>query len=403
MKIWLPIVVLAISACAAGQTHVYVAELEPTAVTLAWGTTEGKSENTIGRGAAGLGQVTVRLGERSVETSASSLRFDSLTPDSTYPYSVTINGKRIAEGKVRTWPERAEALTFFVIGDFGNGSKEQWALARRLEEERRRLEAAGEPVRFVLSTGDNIYGLTSGSGTADRDWESKFFGPYGETLAAIPFRAVIGNHDGNESEKAGDLGTYLDNYFQRERWYRFTFGGLVEFLALDSSSNQASGPPAPVYGPEGLQTKWLAEQLALPPLPWRIAVLHHPMFTAGPRHEPFSASAPHWLKLFEQGAVRAVFSGHEHNLQFSEQDAATGHMQFVVSGAGGELRHGNVEKKMKERHIAAWAAQRHFLVVRMDSRQMSVTPLGVEEVKPRNAQGLPVGMPLIVPRSKPKQ
>ncbi|MCX6602352.1 MAG: metallophosphoesterase, partial [Acidobacteria bacterium] len=225
-----------------------------------------------------------------------------------------------------------------------------------------------------------------------------------EWLKAPSAKILAGNHDGNESEKTEDLATHLDNTFTPsgfgQRWFHFSVAGLAEFFALDSTRNQPAGSPAPVYTEAGEQTQWLTAELAKPALPWRFAMQHHPMFTAGPDHPPFLSDAPHWFKLFAANQVRAVFSGHEHNLQFSEQSAATGHMLFVVSGSGGELRSGKVTKKMAARHIAAWAPQRQFLIVELNQDNMKITPIGDTPLRLTNPNGLPVTVPVVVTKSK---
>ncbi len=401
----LPITLAAVSAtgCAETATRTYVARLSESSVTLAWGQTDGASgRNTIGMAAEPAGTARVLFGGREYQASNRSwLEVNQLQPDTTYPYQIQLGGRTIAEGSVRTWPSSATSLTFFAIGDFGNGSSNQLAVAQRMEEERQRLESRGESVRFVLSLGDNIYGRLSASGSNDRDWDRKFFAPYARTLAAIPFLAVPGNHDGNESERTADLPVYLDNFFQSSRWYRFSFGGLAEFICLDSTRNQLDGTKTPAYRKDGEQTAWLAQQLARPAARWRIAVVHHPMFTAGPEHPPFREQAPHWFSMFRDGSVRAVFSGHEHNLQFSERNAATGGIQFIVSGAGGELRDSPVRSRMAERQIAAWAAQPHFLVVRVNAEAMQITPVSVSPLQLINPVGSPVPVPVVVPWTAP--
>jgi hypothetical protein len=359
----------------------YVADLDSTSVTLAWGTADGTTRNTIGKGAEGSGAAVVKIDGRTIPSSGSWTRIDGLNPDTAYPYTVAINGVAVTSAAIRTWPSKADTLTFFVIGDFGNGSKVQHQLAARMEEERLRLEKSNRHVRFVLSMGDNIYGKLASSGAQDRDWEKKFFLPYEKTLRSIPFKAVLGNHDGNESEKTADLAACLDNFFMPDRWYRFEYASFGEFIALDSTTNQPTGRPAPVYLAEGEQTKWLTTVLARPPLPWRIVFMHHPMFTAGPNHRPFMAAAQHWFLAMRTTGVQAVFAGHEHNLQFSEQNAETGNIQFIVSGAGGELRDSSVRKRMAANRIASWSNQNHFLTVTITGAKMTIDPIGIAPVK----------------------
>lgn len=376
--------------------RIYVADLDSDSVTLAWGTADGTLRNTIGKGAVGSGEAVIKIDGRTISSTGGWKRVDGLKPDTAYPYSVAINGVVVVSAAIRTWPAKSESLTFFVIGDFGNASKTQYAIAARMEEERLRLEKSNQHVRFVVSTGDNIYGKLASSGSQDRDWESKFFRPYAKTLLAIPFKAVLGNHDGNESERTADLAVCLDNFFMPDRWYRFEYGSFVEVIALDSTKNQPADPAAPVYLPESVQSKWLATTLAKPPLPWRLVVMHHPLFTAGPNHAPFVNAVPHWFLAMRSAGIQTVFAGHEHNLQFSERSAETGNIQFVVSGAGGELRSSSVRKKMASNHIAAWSNQNHFLIVHVNNSQMTIEPIGVSSINLVDPAGNAVTVPISV-------
>jgi hypothetical protein len=94
--------------------------------------------------------------------------------------------------------------------------------------------------------------------------------------------------------------------------------------------------------------------------------------------------------------VKVVFSGHEHNLQFSEDSEATGHIRYIVSGAGGQLRDGQVYKKMRQAHIEAWAAQRHFLVVEIEGRTMRITPVSYGPLTVTNADKRPISLPFVI-------
>ena len=378
--------------------RLYVAQLDESSFTLAWGTADGIAKNTIGRRAEGLGAAVIEVASQSFSTDRSWYRFTDLSPDTSYKYELKINQKSIGTGTIRTWPRKAKSLTFFVIGDWGNGTSMQYAIAARMEQERLHLDKTQSPVRFVMSTGDNIYN----GGRLDRDWERKFFAPYAETLKAIPFYAVLGNHDGNESETSADLPAYLDNFFspagQMTRWYHFQFGGFAEFFALDSTTNQHPAAKSPAYLESGEQSQWLKQQLAEKPLDWRIAVMHHPMFTAGPNHPPAMPKLLHWFEGFRRQGVSAVFAGHEHNLQISNRNAATGDMQFVVSGAGGELRRSSVRKRMISRDIAGWAPQAHFLLVQIEGDSMTILPISDKPLVLQNSEGQAIPLPLIVPR-----
>jgi hypothetical protein len=405
-KFLCPLILLAwaVPACAQ-QFFTYVMDLGPDYVQLAWGTTAG--ENTIGRSSPSFGEATVEIAGRKLISVGNSITVGDLAPDHSYKYTVSLHGKMLGQGDVRTWAAKSQQLTFFVVGDFGNGKAPQYKVARAMWEEFQRRAGTANPVRFLLSLGDNVYGDVRGlgfgfghTGASDQDWGSKFFQPYQPLLASIPFFPALGNHDGNETERHRDLAAILDNFAfpqnKPARYYQFTYGGLARFFALDSTSNTVSGPMRPNYLEDSLQFRWMQTEFAKPHPLWVIPYFHHPMFTAGPDHPPSLQQLRHWFALFTNSGVKVVFSGHEHNFQASEVSPATGGIRFFVSGAGGELRRGNVQKNMQRAHIQAWAEQNHFLEVDIDGKTMKVTPLSYEPLNIVSSDGAPVPIPFTV-------
>lgn len=395
-----------LASCAAAQTYYsYVGNLSSDSVLLAWGTADGV--NTIGRSAPSRGEATVRIDHRTLLSRQPWIVIGNLKPDTEYPFEISLAGKVIGQGSVRTWPATSSKLVFFAMGDWGNGSEDQYAVARAMVSEFERRKNSGNPVRFVMSLGDSVYGDLSNilfgfrhTGREDVDWAGKFFEPYKPLLAHIPFYPVLGNHDGNETESRGDLFTFLDNFFfpgdKPARYYRFNYAGLVDFFALDSTRNTESGPLRSAYAENGEQFQWIKSQMPGATAPWKIPYFHHPPFNAGPRHAASYRDLEHWVRLFQSSGVKVVFSGHEHNFQYSEVNDQSSGIRFVVSGAGGELRAGDVRGRMRASNIAGWAPQFHFLVVEIDGKTMRITPVGPREVSVRNADGGAVTMPLVV-------
>jgi hypothetical protein len=202
----------------AEKFHTYVGQIDATSALIAWGTTES-SGNTIGRASKSYGRALVTIGNRTQQTDQNWAVIVGLDPDTSYDYQVQVNNKRIGEGKIRTYPTRTDHLAFFVIGDFGTGESMQYKIADVMRAEFERRRNSGNPVRFVITTGDNIYAsmrigpLALWSGDEDRHWEDKLFRPYERLLAEIPFYPSPGNHDGNQEENRADLPVYLDNFF----------------------------------------------------------------------------------------------------------------------------------------------------------------------------------------------
>jgi tartrate-resistant acid phosphatase type 5 len=393
-------------ALAAQTYHTYVGALDANSVLLAWGTTNGK--NTIGQSSPSLGEATVKIDGRTLASRANWIVVAGLKPETDYPYEVTLAGKVIGQGMVHTWPEKSNRLVFFVVGDYGTGGRAQYDIAAEMWKEFERRANSGNPVRFVITTGDNIYGDIStflfglkDTGDEDTDWERKFFDPYKQLLARIPFYPSLGNHDGNETEDRGDLNAYLDNFFfpsgKPARWYTFTYGGdFAEFFALDTTMNTESGAPRAAYLENGEQFQWLQKVLPSSRALWKIPYFHNPPFNAGPRHAAGYRDLLHWIRLFQRAGVKVAFNGHEHNFQYSNANAESGGVRFVISGAGGQLRGGNVQNRLKQANIAGWSPEHHFLVVEIDGKQMRITPIGNQEIVVRNAAGQVARMPLVV-------
>ncbi len=383
----------------------YVDDVGPDYAQLAWGTTDG--DNTIGRSSPSRGEATIRIAGRTLSSRLGTVTVSGLEPDHSYPYEISMGGRRLAGGEVRTWPAQSDKVCFFVIGDYGTGQPLQYQVARAMWQEFQKRANSDNPVRFVISVGDNIYGNVSGfllgighTGASDIDWTTKFFEPYEPLLARIPWFPTLGNHDGNETESRGDLNAYLDNMpfpgGKPARYYHFNYGGLADFFGLDSTRNSDSGPPRAAYSQDSAEFRWMQQEFPKAKAPWVIPYFHHPFFNAGPLHPPSLRDLQHWLPLFEEAHVKVVFSGHEHNFQMTEDDDSTFGIRFFTSGAGGELRPGNIRRKMRKAHIAAWAPQNHFLEVEIEGKTMRVTPLSFQPVEVVDPDGNAVQAPFVV-------
>ena len=335
------------------------------------------------------------------------MRVTGLEPDTAYPFRVQISGKTFGEGNLRTHAERATKLRFFVMGDYGSGGTPQYKVSEAMWTEFERHANSDNPVRFLITTGDNIYGLQFGlyvrnSGDRDKHWLTRYYAPYDKLLRRIPFYPSLGNHDGNESENRGDLDVYMDNFafpaFQPARWYQFRYANLAQFFALDSTENNLAGKKAWIKG--GGQEKWLKESLAAPAPPWRIAYWHHPPFTAGPHHDSSLAWLQSAVDLLAENGAQVVFNGHEHNFQISKRNAATKGVQYIVSGSAGELRDDGVQSLLEATNMLAWSPQRQFLSVEIDGDTMRVQPIGFERIKAVNSKGENFPFPFSIPRAK---
>ncbi|MFV2070442.1 MAG: metallophosphoesterase, partial [Pirellulales bacterium] len=242
----------------------------------------------------------------------------------------------------------SEPLTFAVIGDFGSGDP---TTAGRV------AEMIGSPAwgtDFVVTTGDNNYGLIDVG--AAGDWDAavgQFYGDYtqarsdgaypNQTGSTQRFFPTIGNHDSTETGtgqtgRTGGINPGFVDYFQTDParpdgrlpagviendqvYYDFQQGD-ARFFVLDSDHARVD--------PNLLETEktWLREGLENSTATWNFVTLHH---------SPYSSSAVHGNNGFMQWpfaewGVDAVFGGHDHTY---ERNVRLG-VPYFVSGLGGK-------------------------------------------------------------------
>ncbi len=169
-----------------------------------------------------------------------------------------------ALGPLRT--ATSTELIFAVIGDSGTGEEPQYAIARRMTVEKEKT-----PFDFVLMLGDNIYG-----GGKPQYFKPRFEEPYKSLLGAgVKFYAALGDHD---APYAAEHSRYDKFNMGGRRYYSFTKGdGLIEFFALDTNETRTGE-----LGSK--QLAWLGEALKSSQAKWKVAYLHHPIYSSAKMH-----------------------------------------------------------------------------------------------------------------------
>lgn len=243
-------------------------------------------------------------------------------------------------------PNAPTSIKLAVIGDSGRGTPPQHEIGAQMSRLRQQF-----PFELVLMLGDNIY-----EGPASpEDYRRKFEEPYRDLLqSGVRFSAVLGNHDDPRQVLYPPFG------MQGQRYYTFTVNSTlpvprseeevaVEFFALDSTNLDRA------------QVRWLGARLAESRASWKIALLHHPLYTSGRYRN--AARAHRWAlePLFDRHDVAAAFSGHEHIYQRSELQKE---VLYFVSGGAGSLRLGD---GVPAPYIArTYDADYHFMLVEIE-------------------------------------
>ena len=210
-------------------------------------------------------------------------------------------------------PMKDGSLKFAAIGDTGTGGKGQQEVADTMV---RYWQAY--PFEFVLMMGDNMYG-----GESPKDFEEKFSNVYKPLLdGKVKFYASLGNHDLS-------LQANYENFnMNGKEYYRFRKGN-VAFYALNSTYVDQK------------QVKWLQEQLALDTSEWKVCFFHHSPYSSAKSHGSDDELRKVLEPIFVQYGVNMVITGHDHVYERIKPQQG---IYYFVSGAGGKLRKGDINK-----------------------------------------------------------
>jgi hypothetical protein len=208
---------------------------------------------------------------------------------------------------------------FAVIGDYGDDSPEEAAVARLVK---------GWRPQFIVTVGDNNY-PSGAAATIDRNvgkyyhgFIAPYRGSYGPGAASNRFFPTLGNHDWDTSGAK----PYL-NYFTlpgNERYYDVVFD-TVRLFVIDSDAHEPHG-----ITPTSRQADWLRRRLSASRSCWDLVFMHHPPYSSG---QPGSNRVLQWP--YRAWGADAVLAGHAHVYERLVVDR----LLYFVNGLGGEEIH----------------------------------------------------------------
>ena len=226
------------------------------------------------------------------------------------------------------------ALSFFVIGDWGTGGKGARRVATAMSD-----EFARKPVAAVISTGDNIY--PSGvSSVDDPQWQSKFEKIFSTEKLPVPFWAVLGNHDCRKNPDAQVA--YSEKVLangRRARWRMpaKNWTTVVEEPASEMTVRLVGIDTQQIVGSKSQRKvvlAWLDSVLTATRETHCLVVGHHPVYSHG-HYGNNRTMQRHVAPMLERHGVLAYLNGHEHDLQLIKPING---VRYVISGGGGGKR-----------------------------------------------------------------
>jgi predicted phosphodiesterase len=232
-------------------------------------------------------------------------------------------------------------FTFLLLGDGGNGSAGQYAVAHAMEQ-------AGADL--VMHCGDVVYPYFT-FGLED----TRCLSVYGPMMRSVPFFFVMGDHEvENGALGAAYLATFhlpTNGVSGTDHYYSFEHGD-AHFAALWMPW-LVPLPEMDAYKlSEGSdQYNWLTNDLATSAKPWKFIVLHHMLATSGShRQDRYNGTELYdyqvvrnlLLPVAKRYGVQMILSGHDHDYErFNPVEG----VQFIVNGSGGGLMNGIIDER----------------------------------------------------------
>ncbi len=249
-------------------------------------------------------------------------KITGLEPESRYYYAIYNGAKRLTpvsesyRFKTHPVPGTDRPVYFWVVGDSGTGGRAQADVHDAMIAHNKKL---GLELDLYLHVGDMAYG----SGT-DKEFTSRFFKMYEETLRNTVCWAILGNHEGRTSSGETGVGPFYDAYMcptraeaggvpsGKETYYSFDFGN-VHFIGLNSHDLDRRVT--------GAMAQWLQSDLEKTTANWIVAYWHHPPYTKGShdsdKERQLIEMREYIMPILEAGGVDLVLTGHSHNYERS--------------------------------------------------------------------------------------
>ncbi len=285
-----------------------------------------------------------------------------LKPGTTYRYEASVGGDRSGPRQFKTFSRDATEVTFIAYGDSRTNPDKHAAVAARFRQ------FAPE---FILHSGDLV-----AKGTEHQLWAREFFDPLKGVIDEVPMLPSIGNHE-------QDGVNYLTYFHQPgdKRYYYSCDIGPVHMLTLDYRSTQSTDE----------QFAFVQADLKASRAPWKIVMLHMPMFNLGGHASLWGHEA--YLPLFRAAQVDLVVAGHSHlyerfrPLAPRDQPGAWA-IQHITTGGGGAP----LSPAIPDPSIVAAAQVYHFVVFtagrdRLDARVIDIDGKEIDRFSLRKEDG----------------
>ncbi|MDI1249510.1 MAG: metallophosphoesterase family protein [Lacunisphaera sp.] len=365
---WLPLLCLALPALAAPLTKgPYLQAPGPDSITVMWETQAGEpGQLRFGEGERldrTLGPLTpVRIAGAKAECFVYEAVVTGLKPGTTYRYEASVGADRSGPRQFKTFDPEAESVTFIAYGDTRTNPDKHTAIAALFRR---------HAPEFILHSGDLV-----AKGTQHDLWAKEFFDPLQGVIDEVPLLPSIGNH---EQDGVNYLAYFHQPGDQRTFYSRDI--GPVHVLTLDYRSTAMTDE----------QFAFVQADLRASRAPWKIVLLHAPMFNFGGHASLWGHE--HYLPLFREMHVDLVLAGHSHLYERFKPLAPKAQpgawaIQHVTTGGGGAP----LANVVPDPSLVAATKAHHFILFtatrdRIDARVIDIEGQVIDRFSLRKEDG----------------
>ncbi len=224
-------------------------------------------------------------------------------------YTYKVDGED-GEHTFTTAPGPDAGFKAVVIGDSGEDTKGQMAVAKNMEK---------ETFDLFLHTGDIVYPHGE-----DENYDSKFFKQYNSLIGSHNFWAAVGNHDRHKpslGEPYKRLFKQVPNNPAKDPYYYSFTWGCAKFVSIESYT---------MFKKPGPHMTWLEQELASNDRALLVLMMHVPIYSTG-NHGDSAELITQLVPLIQKYKVNLVLQGHDHLYERGEKDGT----RYIVTGGGG--------------------------------------------------------------------
>ncbi|KAM4038257.1 tartrate-resistant acid phosphatase type 5 isoform 1-T1 [Anomaloglossus baeobatrachus] len=281
------------------------------------------------------------------------------------------------------------SLRFAVIGDWGGLPLPPYTTEQELLVADELANTASKwGADFILSVGDNFY-YDGVKNVTDIRFKATFENVFdGESLRHVPWYVLAGNHDHNGNITAQVAYTNVSSrWIYPDLYYDLSFkipstNVTVRLLMLDTvvlcgnSDDFVGGQPLGAANVKlaEKQLNWLVEKLQTSKDEYLLVAGHYPVWSIA-EHGPTSCLVQHVEPLLKKYRVTAYLCGHDHNMQYLQDNSGIG---YVLSGAGNFMENSRKhEEKVPEGYLRFFQGEKEtmgsFAYMKITPKEMKIT------------------------------